>query len=95
MNLPKLNKKGVLGQATAALSDFAIGFFVFIIVCFTVLKGVSAVQATETAGTTIYSNMTSFLGSVGQFANYGDLIVIIGILAVVILLVSTAFRGSR
>lgn len=88
------NKKGVLQQSVNALSGFAIGFFILTIVVFTVLQGVTAVQSTGST-TAIQNNMTAFLGSVGQFANYGDLIVIIGILAVVILLVSTAFTSSN
>jgi hypothetical protein len=93
-NKIKLSKKGILGDAVNALSGFAIAFFVMIIVIFTVLKGTTAVKNTATE-TTIQNNMTAFLGSVGQFANYGDLVVVVGILAVVILLVSTAFPQRR
>lgn len=94
-NLFKSNKKGILAESVNALSGFAIGFFVFIIVVFAIFKGVTAVQSTEASTTALYHNMTKLLGSVGQFANYGDLIVIVAILAVVILLVSSAFVSRR
>ena len=95
----EMNKKGRLAMSMDALSSFAIGIFIMIIVVFAALKGGSAIQSTITQDSAVnnatYANMTALLGSVGQFANYGDLIVIIGILAVVILLVSTAFKRGR
>lgn len=99
------DKKGQLVKAVDSLSAFAIGIFIMIIVVFAILQGGTSIQQTvggNVAGASAvqnatYNNMTALLGSVGQFANYSDLIVIIGILAVVILLVSTAFvsKGRR
>jgi flagellar biosynthesis protein FlhB len=94
------DKKGQLSRSIDALSAFAIGVFIMIVVVFATLKGASSIQGTMPQVTlednATYANMTALMGSVGQFANYGDLIVVVGILAVVILLVSTAFpRGRR
>jgi len=90
-----MNKKGQLAAAMNQLSAVAIGFFVFIIVVFATLKGASTIRATETSGTGVYNNMTKLENSIGQFAEYGDLIVIIAILAVVIALVASAFVIGR
>lgn len=93
------SKKAVLQESVNALSSFAIGVFVFIIVVFATFKGATSIQSTIVQDSAVnnatYHNMTALLGSVGQFANYGDLIVIVGILAIVILLVSSAFVSRR
>ena len=94
-----MNKKGQLAAAMNQLSAVAIGFFVFIIVVFATLKGAATIKSTVTqnsvSNNATYNNMTKLENSIGQFAEYGDLIVIIAILAVVIALVASAFVIGR
>lgn len=95
----KLGRKGQLVASVQALSSVAIAFFVFFIVIFATLKGMSSIRETipadSVANNATLGNMSLLEGAAGQFAEFGDLIVIIAILAVIIALVSSAFVLGR
>lgn len=90
----KLSKKGQLVASVQALSGVAIAFFVFFIVMFAVLKGQNVIADTE-SDVAIKGNLTLLQDATGQFAEFGDLIVIVAILAIIIALVSSAFVLGR